>query len=243
MLGRASDRWASIVFAVGLHALVALVLAWGWTQSIDYQISQPIRQITATLVETPQPQAEPERTVRPRSQPRPQPPRQESRPEPVVTAPTVIEEPVEQVEVEPEREVVRTPTQPERRQPVVDELSFDSLLEQEDEVRQAESEAAVEMSQIQVLDAKFQAQVGAKWSRPPSARNGMEVLIRIQFLPNGEVLAATVVESSGDAAFDRSAVSAIERGAPYSFLMDYGAPFFNKNYRNKLALFRPEDLK
>ncbi|WP_298634303.1 energy transducer TonB [uncultured Umboniibacter sp.] len=241
MLGRTSDRWASIVFAVGLHALIALFLGWGWTQSIDYQISQPIKQITATLVNTPQPQAEPERAIQPSSQPTRQPQPQESRPAPVTSTPAVIEEPVEEAEVEPVPEVVRT--QPQRRQPLVDELSFDSLLEQEDEVRQAESEAEIEMSQIQVLDAKFQLQVGAKWSRPPSARNGMEVLVRVQFLPNGEVLAATVVESSGDVAFDRSAISAIEQGAPYSFLMDFGAPFFNKNYRNKLALFRPEDLK
>jgi colicin import membrane protein len=155
----------------------------------------------------------------------------------------VIEEPIEEPEVESVKEAVRTPPQPEPRQPVVDELSFDSLLEQEDEVRQAETEAELEMSQIQVLDAKFQAQVGAKWSRPPSARNGMEVLVRIQFLSSGEVLTAVVVESSGDPAFDRSAVNAIQQGAPYSFLMDYGAPFFNKNYRNKLVLFRPEDLK
>ncbi|RMA79252.1 TonB family protein [Umboniibacter marinipuniceus] len=243
MLGRASDRWASVVFAVVLHALVAFVLIWGWSHTTDYQISKPIRQITATLVETPQPQAAPERAVQPRPQPTRPPARQESRPEPSAVTPSVIETPTEQSEAPPVQEQPRTQPEPARRQPIVDELSFDSLLEQEDEVRQADNETAVEMSQIQVMDAKFQAQVGAKWSRPPSARNGMEVLVRIQFLPNGEVLSVTVSQSSGDSAFDRSAVSAIERGAPYRFLMDYGAPFFNKNYRNKLALFRPEDLK
>ena len=47
--------------------------------------------------------------------------------------------------------------------------------------------------------------VAENWSRPPSARNGMEVELMIELVPTGDVVGVTIVRSSGSAAFDRSA--------------------------------------
>jgi outer membrane biosynthesis protein TonB len=39
------------------------------------------------------------------------------------------------------------------------------------------------------------------WSRPPSARNGMEALLAIQLVPTGEIVSVSVLRSSGSTAF------------------------------------------
>jgi len=80
------------------------------------------------------------------------------------------------------------------------------------------------------------------WSRPPSARNGMRAVLRINMLPTGEVTAVTVVESSGDGAFDRSAEIAVHRAQPFSELAEMPIHVFNGNFRTLSLIFQPEDL-
>jgi colicin import membrane protein len=81
------------------------------------------------------------------------------------------------------------------------------------------------------------------WSRPPSARNGMEALLTIQLIPTGEVVSVSVTESSGNSAFDRSAVNAVEKAGSFPELQNLPTGEFEKTFRRFRLLFRPEDLR
>lgn len=48
------------------------------------------------------------------------------------------------------------------------------------------------------------------WSRPPSARKGMQVTLKIGMLSDGTISSVDVVKSSGDKPFDNSAITAIK---------------------------------
>lgn len=83
--------------------------------------------------------------------------------------------------------------------------------------------------------------VESKWSRPLSARPGMTVTLRISMLPGGEVANDPIVlSSSGDAAFDASAIEAVRRASPLPVPDDVAV--FSQNFRTFTMKFRPEDL-
>jgi len=116
--------------------------------------------------------------------------------------------------------------------------------------RQAESVAAAaaadiartEFEMIQAYTGVIHDLVQQNWSRPPSARNGMTAVFRIQIVPTGDILDVSIVQSSGDAAFDRSAESAIYRVGRFTELQGMPIRMFNDNFRSLLLTFRPEDL-
>ncbi|MEQ8407195.1 MAG: energy transducer TonB [Gammaproteobacteria bacterium] len=122
---------------------------------------------------------------------------------------------------------------------------------QEEAARRREREAAEaaaaqaarnEFELVQSATGLIQQLVQEHWSRPPSARNGMRAIIQIRMLPTGELLDATITQSSGDAAFDRSAENAVYRAAPFSELQDLPINVFNANFRSLSLIFEPQDL-
>jgi TonB family protein len=107
---------------------------------------------------------------------------------------------------------------------------------------QAEATAtAGEMSASFV--ALIQRTVVNYWSRPPSARNGMEAELAIQLIPTGEVVSVTIIRSSGNSAFDRSAVNAVETAGAFPELQQLPNGEFEKTFRRFRLLFKPEDLR
>lgn len=78
------------------------------------------------------------------------------------------------------------------------------------------------------------------WVRPPSARNNMEVIVLVELFPNGDLNSVAVVESSGNSAFDRSAVAAVKKAAPFRVPSDSTA--FETGFRTIKLRFKPEDL-
>lgn len=84
--------------------------------------------------------------------------------------------------------------------------------------------------------------ISDNWNLPGNARNGMTVMLNLQLARNGEVVAATVIKSSGDAAFDRSAEQAVARVRSFPELRDMPTQIFERNFRNFNLEFRPEDL-
>lgn len=82
--------------------------------------------------------------------------------------------------------------------------------------------------------------VAEHWSRPPSARNGMEVEVLIELVPTGDVVGVTIVRSSDSASFDRSAENAVRRARRFEVPED--RRLFERNFRKFRILFRPEDL-
>ena len=114
---------------------------------------------------------------------------------------------------------------------------------QQEAAEAAAAEAArTEYELVQSATALIQQVVQENWSRPPSARNGMRAVLQIRMLPTGELVDATITQSSGDPAFDRSAETAVFRAAPFSELQDLPINVFNTNFRSLSLIFEPEDL-
>ncbi len=84
--------------------------------------------------------------------------------------------------------------------------------------------------------------VSQQWRRPPSARNGMTVEVTIQMLPDGTITNASVTRSSGDNAFDRSAVAAVRNVGRIPEMQDMDRATFDQLYRQRRMIFKPEDL-
>ncbi|QEY59349.1 cell envelope integrity protein TolA [Pseudomonas sp. C27(2019)] len=84
--------------------------------------------------------------------------------------------------------------------------------------------------------------VSEQWVRPPSARNGMAVTVVIEMLPDGTITNASVTQSSGDPAFDASAVAAVRNVGRIREMQQLDSKTFNALYRSRRAVFKPEDL-
>ncbi|MEK1907094.1 MAG: cell envelope integrity protein TolA [Pseudomonas sp.] len=83
--------------------------------------------------------------------------------------------------------------------------------------------------------------VTENWIRPPSARNGMSVTVQVNMLPDGSITNASVLRSSGDAAFDASAVSAVRNVGRITEMQGISPSDFAP-YRSFKMTFTPEDL-
>jgi colicin import membrane protein len=132
------------------------------------------------------------------------------------------------------------------------ELVEAERLRQEEEIerqRQAEEVAVIaaeaartEFELVQSATALIQQALQQVWNRPPSARNGMRAILRIRMLPTGELLEASITQSSGDSAFDRSAENAVYSASPFAELQNLPINVFNTNFRTLSLIFEPEDL-
>jgi len=85
--------------------------------------------------------------------------------------------------------------------------------------------------------------VSQNWSRPPSARKGMQAVLEIKMLPTGQVVGVRVTRSSGDAAFDRSAEQAVKRVDRFEEVKNIPPDIFEKRFRQFTFTFSPEDLR
>ena len=96
---------------------------------------------------------------------------------------------------------------------------------------------------VQSISSLINNRITAAWIRPPGARNGMQTLLRINFLPSGEVNNVQVIESSGDAIFDQKAKDAVYRVGRIEELSEIESYIFERNFRRIDLLFNPQDLR
>ena len=96
---------------------------------------------------------------------------------------------------------------------------------------------------VKSYDQLFYEKVVQNWSRPPSAVKGMVAELDIEMLPNGLVTSVVVSKSSGDAAFDRSAVQAVKKIDRFEDVKNIPIDIFEKKYRKFQFIFNPEDLR
>lgn len=121
----------------------------------------------------------------------------------------------------------------------VEQAQAQALAQQQADSRElAETEAELVMAYSAVIHDLVQQY----WSRPPSARNGMVVVLRIRMVPTGDILDVEIVQSSGDFAFDRAAESAVLKVNRFTELQGMDPRLFDRNFRTFLLTFRPQDL-
>lgn len=129
---------------------------------------------------------------------------------------------------------------------------------QEEAKARALSEALAEETQYQQAQADrsgdqvaasyndlIRRYVSQQWRRPPTARNGMKVVLRIGMLPTGQITDVVVKQSSGDAGFDQSAVQAVRNVARIPEIQQLSSQHpavFERDFRSLEMGFKPEDL-
>ena len=146
---------------------------------------------------------------------------------------------IEAKEAQPETNAKDSEDEPVFDKQLLADLSktgFESTLQQE-AMALNESTSRQAASSFQ---AKIYNQVRNNWSRPPSARNGMQTKLLVELIPTGEVMSVSIIESSGVLAFDRSAEQAIKRSG--KFEVPDNNQLFEEYFRRFYFLFKPEDL-
>ena len=224
-----------LALALLLHCGIFALLLQNWEpETDDLRLYEP-RAIEAKLivmekpVPPPVPKSEPKPTPAPQSAPPPKP-----KPEPAPTPIPPVEQPPK-----PDPEEARRAEEERERQERLRELSEQStqlaLAEELADLRDAEADAETMTYAAAIRQAIVEA-----WSRPPSARLGMQARLRVDLVPSGDLLAVTIVDSSGNPAFDRSAEVAVRKVGRFDVPKE--SRLFEKSFRRFTLLFKPEDL-
>lgn len=106
--------------------------------------------------------------------------------------------------------------------------------------RQAQARAGKDASIIAKYRTLMMQKVQHHWIRPPNARSGMRVTLRIKMIPGGEVVSVMVIQSSGNPALDYSAEQAVLKAAVLPVPSDM--ELFDREFRSVTVIFDPEDL-
>ena len=177
-------------------------------------------------------------TVKPKSKPKATPPKPKAltpKPKPEPPKPNPIPKPKPKPTPTPAKP---TPSQQSNR----DALA--AILRDELATVDAQRQATVTAGEMSAsFVSLIQRTVVNYWSRPPSARNGMECELSIQLIPTGEVVNVTLVRSSGNSAFDGSAINAVQKAGAFPELQNLPSREFEKNFRRLTLIFKPEDLR
>ena len=214
-----------------LHGGLLLMLVVRWSGANEVVAAAPaIQPIQATLVQAETLKPKPKKTPKPK-------PKKTPKPKP---APA----PVPAVESKPQPTEVTQPAP--AAAPELDAEQLAALTREELETlvdADIMTTGAGEPSLRDVVAATIQAAVINRWTRPPSARNGMVAVLAIQLVPTGEVVGVGVLQSSGDTAFDRSAMTAVNRVGRFPEVAKLDDPTFEANFRRFQLIFKPEDLR
>ena len=84
--------------------------------------------------------------------------------------------------------------------------------------------------------------VEQSWNLPSSISSDLRAIVRIQLLPTGELVSATIIQSSGNTTFDRSAINAVEKASPFLEMSELEASVRDQ-FREFNLDFNPEDIR
>lgn len=109
-----------------------------------------------------------------------------------------------------------------------------------------EQAAAARGQMVATYESYVRDRIAGNWNRPPSARREMQVELQVRLVPTGQVMGVSVVRSSGDPAFDQSAVNAVQQVGRFDRLQELSRKdplLFEQNFRTLNLTFRPDDLR
>ena len=96
------------------------------------------------------------------------------------------------------------------------------------------------LDRVSIYANMIRDQVRMEWNQPPSAKLGMSVELSITLVPTGEIIDVRILKGSGNEAFDRSALIAVERVTKFEGL-EMPKNLFDKHFRNFSILFNPKE--
>lgn len=91
------------------------------------------------------------------------------------------------------------------------------------------------------FDELIKSRASEGWSRPPSARQEMVVELQISISPDGTVTSVDIAKTSGDLAFDKSAVAAVKNIGRITEMQEM-KPMEISQFKSFKMKFTPEDL-
>lgn len=104
---------------------------------------------------------------------------------------------------------------------------------------EAQAQAAIASERLaRSIVSAIDQKVRRNW-RLPAGSDELEVHLRINMAPTGDVLAVNVAKSSGSPNFDNSARNALERSSPFREMRQLSASEFEQNFRQFTMIFRP----
>ena len=96
------------------------------------------------------------------------------------------------------------------------------------------------VEEISFFSNLIRDQVMMNWKQPSSAQKGMTVEILISLVPTGEIIQVNLNKSSGNQAFDNSALNAVQKVSKFENL-DMGRKLFDNHFRKFTLVFNPEN--
>lgn len=260
---------SALIKSVLVHLVVIGMFFVSWKSAEDVVLPKAMPQhVTAMIVEKrPQPpvpkKPEPVKPAPPKPEPKkpepkkPEPPKPEpKKPEPKKPEPKKPEpKKPEPKKPEPKKPEPKKP-EPKKPEPKQESMDFSDILQNEmkhldkqpkaQEPKPAPAAASTstsdkEQDEVQEFIGLIQQTISRNWVRPPSARTGMVVTLRINLLPGGELNSVNVIESSGNPSFDRSALAAIQKAGRFPVPTDPAK--FDRYFRSLKLRFNPEDLR
>ena len=102
------------------------------------------------------------------------------------------------------------------------------------------TELVTNVEKISFYSNKIRDQVMINWKPPTSSKTGMKSELIITLVPTGEIIKVRISKESGNEAFDRSALNAVQKVGRFDDL-DMGRTLFDKYFRIFTLVFNPTD--
>ena len=231
--------WLPVLITVVMHLALFFVLANDWTpRAKPLPVIEPIKAVQATLVTLKKEKPKP-RSVKPKPKPKAKP---KPKPKPIVK-PKVVK-PVTKEIAKPDPEKLKREEEARKKaikeqQRLADEQALAAMLDGEDAEMQADDDANL----IAQYSAMISQQMHQRWKLPPSARRNMVALVKIRMVPTGDLVTVTIAQSSGNEAFDQSAILAVQKAGRFAFMKHLPSRLFETHFREFTFRFSPEDLR
>ena len=118
------------------------------------------------------------------------------------------------------------------------EIEQISKLEIKDEVKRNDNNI-VSKTDLEIFSSMIKSQVMENWKRPTNLSSNLKTEIQITLVPTGEILSSKIINSSGNRAFDDSALTAISKLKSFDGL-NMQMNLFDQHFRKFILIFSPE---
>tara|TARA_B100001173_G_scaffold302413_1_gene304086 strand:+ start:1209 stop:1817 length:609 start_codon:yes stop_codon:yes gene_type:complete len=118
------------------------------------------------------------------------------------------------------------------------EIEQISKLEIKDEVKRNDNNI-VSKTDLEIFSSMIKSQVMGNWKRPTNLSSDLKTEIQITLVPTGEILSSKIINSSGNRAFDDSALTAISKLKSFDGL-NMQMNLFDQHFRKFILIFSPE---
>ena len=118
------------------------------------------------------------------------------------------------------------------------EIEQISKLEIKDEVKNNDNNI-VSQTDLEIFSSMIKSQVMENWKRPTNLSSNFKTEIQITLVPTGEILSSKIINSSGNRAFDDSALTAISKLKSFDGL-NMQMNLFDQHFRKFILIFSPE---